>query len=150
MDKTKRLASLDALRGFDMMFIMGVAGLVVAICRLFPGGAECWLARQMVHVDWNGLQHHDTIFPLFIFLAGVSWPFSLAKQRDAGKSNGKIVWKIIRRCLILIALGLVYNGFFKLDFANLRCASVLARIGIAWVPFDWIASFVSLTRNDKF
>ena len=142
MDKTKRLASLDALRGFDMMFIMGVAGLVVAICRLFPDGADCWLVRQMGHTEWNGLQHHDTIFPLFIFIAGVSWPFSLAKQRSAGKSTGKIVWKIIRRCLILIALGLVYNYFFRLDFANLRCASVLARIGIAWAGAALIYLFV--------
>ena len=45
----KRLASLDALRGFDMMFIMGVSGLVVAICQLFPNGDGCWLARQMGH-----------------------------------------------------------------------------------------------------
>lgn len=142
MDKTKRLASLDALRGFDMMFIMGVAGLVVAICRLFPNGADCWLAQQMTHVEWDGLRHHDTIFPLFLFLAGASWPFSLAKQREAGKSTGKIVWKIIRRCLILIGLGLVYNGFFKLDFANLRVASVLARIGIAWAGAALIYLFV--------
>lgn len=142
MDKSKRLASLDALRGFDMMFIMGVAGLVVGICSLFPNGAECWLARQMSHVEWNGLRHHDTIFPLFLFLAGVSWPFSLAKQREAGKSTGKIVWKIVRRCLILIGLGLIYNGLFKLDFANLRVASVLARIGIAWAGAALIYLFV--------
>lgn len=131
--KGKRLESLDALRGFDMMFIMGVASLVIAICGLFPGGADCWLARQMDHTSWNGLTHHDTIFPLFIFLAGVSWPFSLSKQREAGKSTGKIVWKILKRTLILIALGVVYNGFFKLDFPNLRIASVLGRIGLAWM-----------------
>ncbi len=138
----KRLASLDALRGFDMMFIMGVSGLVVAICQLFPNGDGCWLARQMDHVDWNGLHHFDTIFPLFIFLAGVSWPFSLSKQREAGRSTGQIVWKIVRRCLILIALGLVYNGIFELDFGNLRVASVLMRIGLAWAGAALIYLFV--------
>ena len=142
MDKSKRLASLDALRGFDMMFIMGVAGLIVSICRLFPDGNNFWLAQQMGHVDWNGLRHHDTIFPLFIFLAGVSWPFSLSRQREAGKSTGQIVWKIIRRCLILIALGLVYNGIFRLDFKTLRVASVLMRIGIAWAGAALIYLFV--------
>ena len=142
MDKSKRLASLDALRGFDMMFIMGVAGLIVSICRLFPDGDNFWLAQQMGHVDWNGLRHHDTIFPLFIFLAGVSWPFSLSRQREAGKSTGQIVWKIIRRCLILIALGLVYNGIFKLDFKTLRVASVLMRIGLAWAGAALIYLFV--------
>ena len=143
MDKhTKRLESLDAFRGFDMMFIMGVAGLITAICQLFPGGADCWMARQMSHCAWNGLTHHDTIFPLFIFLAGVSWPFSLAKQRAAGKSNGKIVCKILRRAFILIFLGVVYNGLFKLDFQNLRIASVLGRIGVAWMGAALIYLFV--------
>ncbi len=116
MDKSKRLASLDALRGFDMMFIMGVAGLVVCICRLFPDGDNFWLAQQMGHVDWNGLRHHDTIFPLFIFLAGVSWPFSLSRQREAGKSTGQIVWKIIRRCLILIAAAILIGYWLLIRF----------------------------------
>ena len=140
--QSQRLASLDALRGFDMMFIMGVASLIIAVCELFPGGADCWLARQMGHASWNGLTHHDTIFPLFIFLAGVSWPFSLAKQRAAGKSTGKIVGRVLRRALILIALGVVYNGFLQFDFPNLRVASVLGRIGIAWMGAALIYLFV--------
>lgn len=58
--------SIDALRGFDMMFIMGFSSLIVAICSLFPNGADCWLAETMVHAKWDGLSHHDTIFPLFL------------------------------------------------------------------------------------
>ena len=139
---SQRLESLDALRGFDMMFIMGVASLVIAVCGLFPGGADCWLVRQMGHTSWNGLTHHDTIFPLFIFLAGVSWPFSLAKQRAAGKSTGKIVGKILTRAITLIVLGIIYNGFFRLDFAHLRVASVLGRIGLAWMGAALIYLFV--------
>ena len=139
---SNRLESLDALRGFDMMFIMGVASLVIAVCQLFPGGGDCWLVRQMGHCSWNGLTHHDTIFPLFLFLAGVSWPFSLSKQRAAGKSTGKIVGKVLRRAIILIALGIVYNGFFKFDFQNLRVASVLGRIGLAWMGAALIYLFV--------
>ena len=137
-----RLESLDALRGFDMMFIMGVSSLIIAICQLFPDGDNSWLVRQMGHCSWNGLTHHDTIFPLFLFLAGVSWPFSLSKQRAAGKSTGRIVGKVLRRALILIALGVVYNGFFKFDFANLRVASVLGRIGLAWMGAALIYMFV--------
>jgi len=125
--------SLDALRGFDMMFIMGFAAVVTAICNLFPSGSESWLAIQMSHVDWNGLRHHDTIFPLFLFIAGVSFPFSYSKQLSSGAERWQIYLKIIRRGLVLVFLGLVYNGLFNLDFANLRCASVLARIGLAWM-----------------
>ena len=133
MDTNKRLLSLDTLRGFDMMFIMGFASIVVAVCSLFPNGSDCWLATQMDHVSWNGLRHHDTIFPLFLFIAGISFPFSYAKQKENGYSKGRTTAKIIRRGIILFVLGLVYGGLFNLDFAHLRIPSVLARIGFAWM-----------------
>lgn len=125
--------SLDALRGFDMFFIMGLSGLIVSLCALWPNPVTEAISRSMSHVQWDGLRHHDTIFPLFLFLAGVSFPFSYAKQREKGLSTASIYLKIFRRAAILIFLGMVYNGFFKLDFEHLRCASVLARIGIAWM-----------------
>ncbi len=132
MNENRRLWSLDALRGFDMLFIMGFAPFVVALCGLFEGGFWEWMAGQMEHVEWNGLAHHDTIFPLFLFIAGISFPFSLASQRERGFSDKKIYLRIARRAIVLVLLGLVYNGFFRLDFENLRLASVLGRIGVAW------------------
>lgn len=132
-NKNGRLMSLDALRGFDMMFIMGFASLVIAICSLFEGGADCFLAQTMKHVKWNGLAHHDTIFPLFLFIAGISFPFSYAKQQKSGFTKGKTYLKIFKRAAILILLGMVYNGCLQLDFANMRVASVLGRIGLAWM-----------------
>ena len=132
MKPQQRLQSLDALRGFDMLFIMGFSGLVIAICSLFPDGADCWLAQTMKHVDWDGLRHHDTIFPLFLFLAGVSFPFSYAASLDKGALRPQIYLKIARRTILLFLLGLVYNGIFKLDFDSLRVCSVLGRIGVAW------------------
>ncbi|WP_022829226.1 acyltransferase family protein [Sphingobacterium paucimobilis] len=132
--KNKRLASLDALRGFDMFFIMGLAGVIIAFTKLFPDSASMqWLEHQMHHVEWHGLTHHDTIFPLFLFIAGISFPFSLDSQRRYGKSNKDINLKIIKRGITLVLLGIVYNGFFQLDFENIRYASVLGRIGLAWM-----------------
>jgi len=128
----KRLLSIDTLRGLDMMFIMGLAPLIIAICQLFPGGEDCWLVSQMHHVDWNGLAWMDCIFPLFLFIAGLSFPFSYAKQVSSGRTSWEIHRKILVRCVVLIALGLVYNGFFRLEFPQ-RYASVLGRIGIAWM-----------------
>ena len=131
--ESKRLASLDALRGFDMLFIIGFASLVVWICRLFPGGDQCWLAQQMGHVEWNGLRHHDTIFPLFLFIAGISFPFSYAKMQEKGKKRWQIYWKILRRGLILVLFGLLCNGLLSFHWSDLRLWSVLARIGLAWM-----------------
>ena len=132
--KQERLMSLDALRGADMLFIMGFASWVVVACALLPKcGLTEWISTQMSHVDWHGLRHHDTIFPLFLFMAGVSFPFSLAKQQEQGRPAWRIYLKIVIRGLLLVLLGLIYNGMLQFEFAKLRYASVLARIGLAWM-----------------
>lgn len=130
--ENKRLLSIDTFRGLDMVFIMGLGVLIVDVCSLFPGGGDCWLATQMHHADWNGLRLMDAVFPVFLFIAGLSFPFSYAKQVGSGRSAWEIHRKIFVRCLILIALGIVYNGFFDLKFPQ-RYASVLGRIGLAWM-----------------
>ena len=132
-ERGQRLVSLDALRGFDMLFIMGGAGLIASLAEWFPCDFTAVLAEQMEHVEWNGLRHHDTIFPLFLFIAGISFPFSLAKQRGQGRSEWAIHRKVATRGLLLVFLGMVYNGLLDLDFENLRVASVLGRIGLAWM-----------------
>lgn len=132
--KESRLLSLDTLRGFDMLFIMGLSGLIVNICKLFEGSQfATWLSCQMRHVAWDGFAHHDTIFPLFLFIAGVSFPFSYAAQRNRGATMRDIHLKIFRRAALLVMLGVLYNGFFKMQFDVLRFPSVLGRIGIAWM-----------------
>ena len=130
--ENNRLKSLDALRGFDMLLIMGFASLVFDVCQLWPGGGTCWLARQMSHTSWHGFTLYDTIFPLFLFISGMTFPFSLAKRREKGLGDGSTVKKVLVRALIMVALGVVYNGFFNLDFATMRFYSVLGRIGVAW------------------
>ena len=74
-------------QGFDMMFIMGMATIIVALCSLFPGGGDCWLATQMTHVSWDGLRHHDTIFPLFLFRIPLLSEAPDAPQRTASTTS---------------------------------------------------------------
>ncbi len=145
-ETSKRLESLDALRGFDMFFITGGATLLTAIAAFFPDSAV-WqtIARHMEHVPWDGLVHHDTIFPLFLFIAGISFPLSLQKQREKGKSMTSIYLKILRRGLILVFLGLVVSGFLRFEFATLRWPSVLGRIGLAWM----FAAFIFTATGKK-
>ena len=132
MMEKKRLLSIDTLRGMDMLLIMGLSTLIVNLCNLFPGGSDFWLARQMHHVAWDGLTIMDMVFPVFLFIAGLSFPFSYASQVEKGRTSWEIHRKIFVRCLVLIALGIVYNGFFNLKFPQ-RYASVLGRIGLAWM-----------------
>ena len=125
-----RLASLDAVRGFDMFFIMGGEGLIVALATLF--GVQGF-HESFGHVPWDGLHFMDTVFPTFLFLAGVTFPFSAAKSRERGATNLQISLKALRRCALLILLGLIHDGpLLRFDFEHLRVWSVLGRIGIAW------------------
>ncbi|MBR5025481.1 MAG: DUF5009 domain-containing protein, partial [Victivallales bacterium] len=130
-EKVERLMSLDALRGADMFFIMGFATWLTILCGILPKcGVTEWISTQMSHVGWNGLRHHDTIFPLFLFIAGISFPFSLAKQQAQGRPKWRIYLKIVLRGFLLVLLGLIYNGLLQFDFAKLRYCSVFARIGL--------------------
>ena len=125
-----RLVSLDAVRGFDMFFIMGGERLLVALAAL-AGHPE--FRQTLDHVPWDGLHFMDTIFPTFLFLAGMTFPYSVAKSRANGATTRQIALRALRRCLLLVFLGLVYNGpLLHFDFAHMRVWSVLGRIGIAW------------------
>ena len=129
--KTERLMSLDALRGADMLCIMGFSGAVMAFCA-WIGAKDCWLAKQMTHVAWHGFRQHDTIFPLFLFLAGASWPFSYASQVAKGRSTAAILRKIVCRAVALFALGMVSSGLFAWKVETFRYDTVLAHIGVCW------------------
>lgn len=116
-----------------MFFIMGGGLLIRRLCVLFGWGEDCALARQFVHVTWNGLHFEDMIFPLFLFIAGVSFPYSMAKQLERGRSRGAIALRCAKRMAVLFLLGLLYGGFFSsFDPATTVFGSVLGRIGIAW------------------
>jgi predicted acyltransferase len=129
----KRLQSLDALRGFDMFWIMGGEGIFVGLASLTGWPLFKWWATQCNHVPWHGFHFYDMIFPLFLFIAGISFPFSLAK-RSANNDSRKSIYKhVISRGLILVLLGIIYNNGIRFDFDGLRYGSVLGRIGLAWM-----------------
>jgi predicted acyltransferase len=129
----KRLHSLDALRGFDMFWIMGGEGIFVGLAALTGLPLLNWWAGQLDHVPWHGFRFYDMIFPLFLFIAGISFPFSLAKRTAMNESRRKIYRHVITRGLVLVLLGIVYNNGVNFDFANMRYGSVLGRIGLAWM-----------------
>jgi predicted acyltransferase len=129
----RRLYSLDALRGFDMFWIMGGEGIFIGLASLTGWPVFKWCAEQLDHVPWHGFHFYDMIFPLFLFIAGISFPFSLAKRMAANKSRKSIYMHVISRGLILVLLGILYNNAVRFDFANLRYGSVLGRIGLAWM-----------------
>lgn len=154
-----RLRSLDALRGFDMFWIVCGEGIFHGIAsviqqqhgliqdktnwQISSSGNLSFLERiflgisnQLHHTVWNGFTFYDLIFPLFIFIAGVSMPLSFGKQMekasDKNAARKKIILSLFKRTVILILLGMVVNGALQLNgFENTRFASVLSRIAIS-------------------
>ena len=139
--KSERLLSLDALRGFDLFWIIGGHEIIVALLALTGWG---WLAAvntQLGHVPWNGFHFEDLIFPLFLFMAGVSTPYSLTRRLTEG-ARGEVCRKIVLRGLILVLLGVIYNnGLQWKGLENMRLGSVLGRIGLAGMFAQLIFAF---------
>ena len=155
----RRLQSLDALRGFDMFWIIcgegifhGIASVIKEKYSLQQSTVDWQIAissevspverifltisNQLHHSVWNGFTFYDLIFPLFIFIAGISMPFSFGKQMeqalDKKAAKTRIYRSLIKRTIILLLLGMVVNGALKLSgYENTRFVSVLGRIALS-------------------
>lgn len=138
-DPPERLMSLDALRGFDMLWIIGGDAVLLRFCEWIDPVFHSLLKDQLEHVDWQGFRFYDLIFPLFLFLVGAVLPFSLPKYGTGAAAYRRI----IRRTLLLVLLGIICNGLFQLrfvvtdggvhiDLSQIRLAGVLQRIGICY------------------
>ncbi|MVT07791.1 acyltransferase family protein [Chitinophaga tropicalis] len=138
-----RLLSLDALRGFDMFWIMSGDQIIHELAKATGWPLFVWLSGQLHHTVWNGFTFYDMIFPLFLFIAGVSMPYSLQKKVQlAGVDSPellpaaekrKLYASMLRRTITLVILGMIVNGLLKFNgLENTRFPSVLGRIGLAW------------------
>ena len=139
--KSDRLLSLDALRGFDLFWIVGGHGILLALFKLTEWGWLGAIDSQLKHVEWHGFLPYDLIFPLFLFMAGVSTPYSLTRRLTEG-ARSEVIRKIIQRGLILVLLGIIYNnGLQWKGLENMRLGSVLGRIGLAGMFAQLIFAF---------
>lgn len=129
---TGRLLSIDALRGFDMFWIMGADVFFRALGRWYGEPVQSLADTQLEHAAWEGFRFYDLIFPLFLFLVGVVLPFSIRSHERRGESDRQVAGRIVRRVALLFLLGLISNGLLRFEFADLRIAGVLQRIAICY------------------
>ncbi|GLS84056.1 transmembrane glucosamine N-acetyltransferase NagX [Paraferrimonas haliotis] len=133
----KRLASLDALRGFDMIWIMGAEALFLPLFVLTGFTVFDIANTHMHHAQWHGFRAYDLIFPLFIFISGVTLGLSAKSINDLPwVARVPIYRKAVVRLMLLLALGVLYNHGWGTGLPTrleeVRFASVLGRIGLAW------------------
>lgn len=128
MQTRQRLLSLDVFRGLTM------AGMVIVNN---PGD---WgnVYAPLLHADWHGWTPTDLIFPFFLFIVGVSITLS-------GKSAS---WTaILRRAVVIAALGLFLAGYPRFNLAGWRIPGVLQRIAICYLAAAAIYRWTSGHRG---
>ena len=139
---TERMQSLDVLRGFDMFWISGGAGLFIALAKATGRVWAVSFSKQLEHVEWAGFHFYDLIFPLFLFISGVTLPMSVRRRVARGESRWGIFLRLLVRALLLVILGILYNSRqVTFDIHNIRFTSVLGRIGMAGLGAGVIVMF---------
>jgi len=142
----QRLQSLDVLRGFDMLWIIGGGSLIVALAEVTKWGWLQVIAEQMEHVRWDGFHFEDLIFPLFMFISGVAIPYAITAKVEQGVKRKILFNKILKRGITLVIFGIIYNGALKHGFSDMRVASVLGQIGLGYL---FAATIVLYTKSYK-
>ncbi len=129
-----RLVSLDVFRGIAITFMILLSNL----------GGDINYAI-LVHADWNGLTLADIFFPFFLFIVGSAIPYSLGSKLEHNEIKKRLLPKIVRRTIILFALGIFINGFPYFNLYTLRIMGVLQRITLCYLA----ASAIYLTLNRR-
>ncbi|WP_435008723.1 acyltransferase family protein [Tundrisphaera lichenicola] len=137
---SNRLMSLDALRGFDMFWIVGAEGLVQGLRKVSDHPAIQTISHQLEHVEWEGFHFEDLIFPMFVFIVGVSLVFSTSRTLER-EGRRAAVGHIVRRALLLYLFGVFSYGGFGTPFERIRLLGVLQRIAICYLCASLIFCF---------
>lgn len=105
-----RILSLDVLRGVDLFLLVGLQPVLYPLLSKSDSSFfNSTLLSQFDHVQWEGFSSWDLVMPLFLFMSGVTMPFSLPKYRK--NNSSKELWlRIIKRFLLLFFLGIVVQG----------------------------------------
>jgi len=130
---SSRLLSLDVFRGIT------IAGMVLVND---PGSWE-HIYWPLEHAQWSGWTPTDLVFPFFLFIVGVAITLSLGRRVESGGVTRDVYLKIIKRSLIIFAIGLFLNAFPHFRLAEWRIPGVLQRIAVCYL----IASIIFLNTR---
>ncbi len=133
-NEKKRLLSLDVFRG------MTIAGMIL----VNNPGTWSHIYSPLKHAEWHGITPTDFIFPFFLFIVGVAISLALGKRIE-DKTKRDVYLKILKRSLVIFALGLFLAAFPFFEFSTLRIPGVLQRIAVCYL----IASLIFLNTDWK-
>lgn len=119
---TNRLVSLDVFRGIT------IAGMVLVNN---PGTWE-HIYWPLEHASWHGWTPTDLVFPFFLFIVGVAITLAFGRRVESGGTTRDLYLKVIKRALIIFAIGLFLNAFPYFGLSELRIPGVLQRIAVCY------------------
>jgi predicted acyltransferase len=122
-DEYDRIISVDVFRGLT----------IAAMILVNNPGSWSHVYSPLRHAEWHGWTVADTVFPFFLFIVGVSVAVSFGRKLEAGVERRPLYMKIVRRVLILFALGLFLNAFPSFELSTLRIPGVLQRIAVCYL-----------------
>lgn len=140
-----RVLSVDALRGFDMIWIIGVKKIFKGLDDAWDTPLTNWMFSQLDHAEWYGFTFYDIIMPLFLYLVGISMVYSTRKRLSAEPSK-LVLWKHIAiRFVILWILGMAVQGklltydveqikFYSNTLQAIAAGYLLASVIILYLP----------------
>jgi len=85
-----------------------------------------------------------------MFISGVAIPYAITSRLEKGVEKKILVKKVFKRMVLLVLFGLAYNGALKNGFHDLRYASVLSQIGIAYFFAALIVIFTKTLKARVF
>ncbi len=141
-----RVISIDALRGFDMFWIIGGRGVFLAVLGLFMIEIPESVMDQISHPQWIGFSAWDMIMPLFLFIVGTAMPFSFAKRLQQGQGKARLYLKIVIRTVVLFVFGMAAQGrLLDFDLSTLHiCSNTLQAIACGYLVAAVLLLEVSL------
>jgi predicted acyltransferase len=145
----ERVLSVDALRGFDMFWIIGGQRIFRSLDEVFHSPTTQWISRQMDHAEWFGFTFYDVIMPLFLYLVGISMVFSFNKRLSKDPSR-IMLWKhILTRVLWLWVLGMLVQGkLLTYNFASIKLYSnTLQAIAVGYLISAIIILYLPMIRQ---
>ena len=141
----ERVISVDALRGFDMFWIIGGEGIFMGLDKVFHNNITGFINEQLNHVEWFGFHFYDIIMPLFLFLVGISMVYSFRKRLSNEKSDIPLWKHTIKRIALLWLLGMIVQGnllsydinkflFYSNTLQAIACGYIIATVIILYLP----------------
>ncbi len=129
-----------------MFWIVGAGAIVAALEKMSDNAPIHFLATQLKHSQWEGFTFYDLIFPLFLFIVGVSMVFSLDRALAEG-GRARVLARVLRRSGLLFAIAIFYYGGLTKPWPAVQLGGVLHRIALCYLGAALIYAFVRSARG---